>query len=372
MTAPSQISVVQRAGWLAAALLLAPLASAAAQSGPPPTVIVESVREARFVTQVEALGTLRPNARVEITALVTEQVDTLHVDDGVRVERGDRLVDLRHIQEDALLEEALATKAEAEELLDDAQRLFATGSGSEALLTERRRAAAVAAARVKAAEAQIADRVITAPFAGRIGIRSLSPGATVEPGDLILRLIDDSILKLDFSVPSLFLADLAVGSEIEARSRAFPDEVFRGRIASIDAEADPVTRSVLVRAFIPNEERRLLPGLLMEVELALKAREALVVSEESLIPFGEDTFVLVAAEREGAMRVERRKVRTGGRRIGEVEVLEGLSDGERVVVEGGIKVRPGQAVTIREAVTEESLSPGDETAARPASIRTGG
>lgn len=347
----------------AALLFLTALAAggAAAQDGP--KVVVEPVREARFVNRVEALGNLRPNARVEITALVTEQVDKLHVDDGVRVKRGDKLVDLRHRQEDALLEEALATKAEADELLEDAERLFATGSGAESVLTERRRAAAVAAARVKAAEAEIADRVITAPFDGRIGIRNLSPGATVEPGDLILRLIDDHVLKLDFSVPSLFLADLEAGAEIEARSRAFPDEVFRGRIHSIDAEADPVTRSVLVRAFLPNEDRRLLPGLLMEVELALKERAALVVSEESLIPFGADTFVLLAVEREGQMRIERRKVRVGGRRVGEVEVVEGLAAGELVLIEGAIKVRPGQPVTVVRA--EERAG---ETAAGAAAI----
>ena len=333
-------------------------------------MLVEPARETVFVSRVEALGTLRPNARIDVTAVVTERLAKLHADDGERVTRGQKLVELTHDEEDALLEEAIATRDEALEQLADAENLFERGVGSESTLTLRKREAAVAQARVRAARAQIADRVITAPFDGRIGIRTVSPGATVEPGDLILRLIDDHILKLDFSVPNTFLADLDPGSEIEARSRAFPGEVFRGRISTIDAEADPVTRSVLVRAFIPNEDRRLLPGLLMEVELLLNTRQALVVSEASLIPFGADSFVLKIVEREGAPHVERVKVRLGARRVGEVEILEGLAAGDLVVVEGGVKTRPGQRVTPKRAKEASDRLSGAKTGAPEA--RQGG
>lgn len=316
-----------------------------ASSQQPTAVIVAPIEEKTLVNRIEALGTLRPNARVDITAPVTEQVEVLHADDGQRVKRGDKLVELRHQQEIALLEEAEATLDEALEQLEDAENLFKRGAGSESQLTLRRRQTAVARARVKAAKAQIADRVITAPFAGRIGIRTVSPGATVEPGDLILRLIDDHVLKLDFSVPNIFLSELRPGAEIEARARAFPGEVFRGRIRTIDAEADPVTRAVLVRAFIPNDELRLLPGLLMEVELLLKERRAVTAPEESLIPFGDEVFVLLLVDRDGQPHVERRKVVVGAREVGLVEIVDGLAAGDLVVVEGGIKVRPGQPVT---------------------------
>lgn len=345
-----------RAGLLALAASL-PAAPAFAQQGgkgPATKVIVAPAKEAQLVSRVEALGTLRANDRVDITAPVTERIEIIHVTDGARVEKGALLVELNHQQEDAMLEEALATRDEAREQLENAERLFNSGTGSQTSLTQRRRDAAVAQARVRAAEAQIEDRVLTAPFPGRIGISNASAGATVEPGDLIMRLIDDSVLKLDFSVPNTVLADLRVGAEIEARARAFPGEVFRGAIRTIDAEADPVTRSVLVRAFIPNKDGRLLPGLLMEVDLLLNARSSLVVDEESLIPFGEDTFVLLIVEKDGKPHVERRKVKTGLRRVGTVEILEGLAAGDLVVVEGALKVRPGQPVSPVHARPEPS------------------
>ncbi|MEM9724982.1 MAG: efflux RND transporter periplasmic adaptor subunit [Pseudomonadota bacterium] len=369
------LSALRAALCAGAAALVAATAPGVAFANP--RVIVEEVREGDWITRIEALGTLRPNARVSIAASVTGRIDILHVDDGARVKRGDPLVTLLHDEEKARREEAAATLDEAREQRADAERLFERGVGSETALRAGRRAEAVAAARLSAVEAQIADHLLVAPFDGRIGIRTISPGATVEVGDDIMRLIDDHVLKLDFSVPSTFLNALRPGDAIEATSRAYPGRVFTGRVRAVDAEADPVTRSVLVRALIDNSDGRLLPGLLMEVGLLTDQRRALAVNEASLIPFGADTFVLQAVERDGETRVERVRVEIGARRVGAVEILDGLQAGDLVVVAGALKVRPGQSVNavrrrLQNGDDAESGGARLDAAARPASVGSGG
>ena len=321
------------------------------QAAPPPKqaatpipVIVSEVRVDRFVDRAEALGTLKANESVSVTANVTETVSAIHFDDGQRVEAGRVLVEMTSAEEHALLEEARARVAEAERQYARVKSLVAQRSASESLLDERKRDLDTARALLVAIESRLADRLLKAPFAGVLGLRNISPGALVEPGDLITTLDDDSVMKLDFAVSSVFLPDLQPGLGIAARARAYGDRSFQGEIRSIDSRVDPVTRSIQVRALIPNPDRTLKPGVLMQVELLRNPRDALVIPEAALLHQGHDHFVMVVGEGEKA---ERRQVRIGARRPGEVEIVEGLAAGERVVTHGHDKVRPGQSVLVR-------------------------
>jgi membrane fusion protein (multidrug efflux system) len=145
-------------------------------------------------------------------------------------------------------------------------------------------------------------------------------------------------------VPSVFLGALAPGLEVEARTPAFPDQLFRGAISSIDSRVDPVTRSVRVRALIDNAERLLRPGQLMTVELLRNPRQALMVPESALLHRGDAHFVFVVNGEPPA--VEQRPVQIGARRPGEAEILDGLSEGARVVTHGLQKAKPGGRVEI--------------------------
>ena len=117
------------------------------------------------------------------------------------------------------------------------------------------------------------------------------------------------------------------------------------------------TRSVTVRAVLPNPDYLLRPGMLMRVTLVKNPRSALVVPESALMPLGREQFVLQLVEGDDGPRVEKRKVRIGARRPGEVEVLDGLDEGDRVVTHGGVRVRPGQSVRVRAVETgDESLT----------------
>jgi len=328
-------------------LLLVSLAQAAPstkQADPPISVIVSEVRLDRFVDRVEALGTLKANESVSVTANVTETVSAIHFDDGQRVEAGQVLVEMTSAEEHALLEEGRVRVAEADRQFERIRSLVAQRSASESLLDERKRDLDTARALLVAIESRLADRLIKAPFAGVLGLRNISPGTLVEPGDLITTLDDDSVMKLDFAVPSLFLTDLEPGLGIEAKARAYGDRAFAGVIHSVDSRVDPVTRSIQVRALIPNPDRTLKPGVLMQVELLRNPREAMVVPESALLHRGRDHYVVMLGSGDIA---ERHQVRIGARRPGEVEIVDGLAVGDRVIIHGNDKVRPGQRVLIQ-------------------------
>lgn len=325
-------------GWLLPATLLA---------AAPVQVTVSPVVSVPFEDSIEALGTLRANESINLTAKVTEKVRALHFDDGDRVKAGQLLVELTSSEETAQLTEAQSTLGEAERQYRRVQSLATQGTAAKSLLDERLREWETARARLVAIESRLEERIIKAPFAGVVGLRNISTGALVEPGDLITTLDDDSVMKLDLSVPSVYLPSLVPGMRVSATSRAFPGRTFEGSVRSIDSRVDPVTRSVQVRVLLPNDERLLKPGMLMQVVLSKDSRQALVIPEAALMPQGREQFVLVAAPKGEGHAAERRKVEIGSRRPGEVEILSGLAEGELVITHGSLKVRPGQAVAIR-------------------------
>jgi membrane fusion protein (multidrug efflux system) len=256
------------------------------------------------------------------------------------------LVEMTSAEEHALLKEAQARAAEAERQYDRVSSLARQRSASESLLDERKRDLDTARANLVALESRLADRVVKAPFDGVVGLRNVSRGALVEPGDLITTLDDDRVMKLDFTVPSLFLARLQPGLEIEARARPYGERAFDGVVRGIDSRIDPVTRSVQVRALLPNPSRALRPGLLMQVELLIDPREAVVVPEAALLHQGQTHFVLRVVDADDGATVERIEVEIGARKPGIVEVRAGLAAGDQVVTEGQEKARPGQPVRV--------------------------
>ncbi|MFD2111239.1 efflux RND transporter periplasmic adaptor subunit [Thiorhodococcus fuscus] len=329
---------------LCGALFTAPAGLAAPVAGV--VVMVAEVQRQTLAEPVEALGTLQANESVAITSNVTETISALHFDDGQRVRAGDLLVEMTNAEEHALLEEARVRAAEAERQFRRVKSLVAQGSASESLLDERRRDLDAARAMLVALESRLADRVIKAPFNGVLGLRNVSQGALVEPGDLITTLDDDSRMKLDFSIASVFLGALAPGMTISAKTAAFPGQVFTGQVTGIDTRIDPVTRSVKVRALIPNAEGHLKPGLLMQVELRINPRETLVIPEAAVQHRGEEHFVMRVSQGEAGPVAERRAIATGTRQAGVVEVLSGLDLGDRVVTDGNEKIHSGQSLRI--------------------------
>lgn len=327
-------------------------AASLAAERPAPGVTVAPARLVEFADRIEALGTLAANESVDLTATVTETISAINFDDGDRVEKDQVLVEMTSREQHAQLEEATSTANEARRQYQRIKPLAAEGTAAQSLLDQRQREWQTARARLAAIESRLADRLIKAPFEGIVGLRDISVGALVQPGDLITTLDDDRVMKLEFPVPATYLDVLHPGLEVTATSRAFAGRSFTGSVSAVDSRVDPVTRSIRVRALLNNPERLLKPGILMYVELLKDPREALVIPEESLLPLGEQQFVFIVS---ADNTVEKRELRIGGRRPGLVEVVEGLADGDQVVTHGHMQITPGQPVTIT-AVDDGSLT----------------
>jgi membrane fusion protein, multidrug efflux system len=336
-----------------AALLAACADKKAADAGKPPAVTVTTTAAALkpWSDSIEALGTAQANESVMVTAKVTETVVRVNFEDGDLVEAGQVLVDLSGRAELAGLEEAAAAYREADQQYRRQQQLTEQKLVPASQLDTSRATAEAAKARLDATRARLSDRVITAPFAGVLGFRRVSPGTLVTPGTTIASLDDISVIKLEFSVPESFLAALAPGQKISARSSAYPGREFNGLLRTIDSRVDPVTRSVGMRAEILNVDRALRPGMLLTVRIFQPERQAVVVPEIAIVQIARDAYVFrVKADNS----VERVAVGLGLRRAGEVEVISGLAAGERIVVDGTGKLRPG--ASIRDVGTEPAAA----------------
>lgn len=311
-------------------------------------VAAHTVRDQNFADIVEALGTARADETVTITARVSDTISALYFDSGQRVEAGDILVELTDTEEAAGLAEARATLREAQSEYDRVNGLVERGIASRQRLDEVSATVSRARARVSSLEAQLADRIVRAPFSGIVGLREVSVGGLVRPGDAITSLDDTRVIKLDFTVPERFLASLRPGLPVEAVTSAYPREVFAGSIAQIDSRIDPVTRAVTVRAEIANDDARLLPGQLMAVEIERDVRRSPAIPGSAITRYLDDSFVFVLIEEGEAARIERRRIELGRREGSMVEVTDGIEDGELIVRDGVHRVREGMRVSITE------------------------
>lgn len=307
----------------------------------PATVTTMRVAAQPWRDSLEALGTAQANESIAITAKVSDVVTRLAFDSGERVRAGQLLVDMNSSAQRADVAAAAATLRDAEQQLRRGselarQQLIAQGQ-LDTLRANRDAAAAALASR----RAAVADRTLIAPFAGVLGLRRVSVGALVAPGAIITTLDDDSRIKLDFTVPESALSSLARGQEIGARSDAWPGVAFEGAVADIDSRVDPDTRAVTVRALLPNPDGRLRAGMLLRVAVRLPQRQALVLPEIAVQQEGSQASVFRVGAGDTVALVP---VTLGSRDAGKVEVASGLKAGDRIVVEGIVKLHDGSSI----------------------------
>ncbi|WP_114952470.1 efflux RND transporter periplasmic adaptor subunit [Sphingosinicella terrae] len=350
----------KRSVFILLALLLAGCGSGAAEKGgerAAPLVKAAPASPARFADRIEAVGTARANEQVTLSAPVTERIVRLAFDDGSYVQRGQVVAVLQQAQQTAQLREVQARSREAEQQLERVEELKGRGFATRADYDTQIAAAAAARAQAQAVRAEIGERVIRAPFAGWVSLRNISVGAIASQGTEIATISDVSTIKLDFTVPETMLSAIREGQPIEARSDAYPDRPFRGRIHTIDPVVDPSTRAVTVRARLPNPDRLLRPGMLLTVVIENAPRMSLSVPELAVIGEGESRFVYVV---DAQGRAQRTPVRTGARAGGRIEILAGLRPGQRVITEGVVKVTHGIEVRlagVRNAAPEPAPAP---------------
>lgn len=319
----------------------------------PVEVLAVPARSERLSFELEALGTTRANESIDLTSKVVNQVTAVRFEEGQQVRRGQVLVELDAEQVRADLAAAEAALVESRSQFERSRELAVTKILSDSQLEQIEATYKGNEARVGSARARVNDTVIRAPFDGRVGLRRVSVGSLVSPGTVITTLDDTRTMKLDFTIPETFLSVVQPGLEISARSVAYPDRNFDGKVSSIDSRVDPATRAVTVRALLPNDEGLLKPGMFLTVRLSRGAVDALLVPEEAIVPEQGEMYVFVVKDD----RVEKRRIRLGERRVGNVQVVEGLAVGEVVVTEGTQKIRDGSAVAVQPAAAAAAGEP---------------
>lgn len=331
---------------LCSALTFLAPAALAQPAGMPPTPVIgaEAGLEA-WSDPLESLGTLAANESVTLSSTVTDTVTAINFEGGETVSRGDVLVELSDAEERASLREAQALRVERQNAVDRLAQLQERNLAPRADIEDSRAQLQQVDATIQGLRARLDDYRITAPFDGVVGVRGLSVGALVSPGDELATLDDVSRMKLDFEVPEVQLGALAEGLTLSATTAAYPERVFEGEIAIIDSRIDPASRSVSVRAMLDNDERLLRPGMLMRVTLDRRPRQTLVIPESAVVPEGSRQWVWVITSTEDG-NVERREIAVGARRRGEVEVIEGLAPGDLVVSHGADRLHDASSVEL--------------------------
>lgn len=327
-----------------------------ARSAAVPGVNIAAVSQQLIFDHFESIGTTVANESVNLTPKVSDTVSRVAFEDGDYVQKGQILVELTNSSEAARLAEAQSNADEARRQYERLQTLTGDKLISATDLDVARTRTETAQARLEGVIVAMDDRLIRAPFSGVLGFRNVSAGSFVSPNTLITTLDDIAVVKLDFTIAEVYLAQLAIGQSLLAQSIVYPGRDFVGTVQVVGSRIDPVTRSVQVRAVVDNSEGVLRPGMLMTVSLSLNETQANVLPEQALVPRAGKQYVFLVGDENVVQQVE---VQIGRRRPGIVEILSGVSLGDRVVTDGIAQLRPGQSVRILNAPAPEMSRPDD-------------
>ena len=297
--------------------------------------------------QIEAVGSLRSDESVMIRPEISGRVAEILFKEGTKVSRGDPLVRL-----DASVAKAQVAQQAANVTLSRANQERATdlmtkGAGSA-------RAHDEALARMRADEATLAlaqatldKSTLLAPFDGVLGLRRISVGDYVNPGQDIVNIENLEAMKVDFRIPEIFALQLKTGQTIRVSLDAIPGKTFDGAVYAIDPALDTNGRAVILRARMANTDSLLRSGMFARVSLLLDDMgQRILVPEAALMPVGQEHFVFQVGE---GGRASLTKVKVGQRRAGQVEIEDGLANDAVIVTEGVLKLRDGSSIRARMA-----------------------
>ncbi len=314
-----------------------------------------------FSDQIRVLGVARGRRSVNITSNSTELITRVLFTDGQRVSAGTPLVQLQAREEDAGIIEARAQVTQAQRNYDRYRQLAERGVAPRVTAEQAQTELETAQASLSAAEARRGDRVIRAPFAGVLGLSTVTAGTLINPGAVIATLDDIGIIRVDFPVPERYLSSLRAGLPVSAIADAYEGEAFTGRIAQIDTRINEQTRAVTARAEFPNPGGRIRPGMLIRVGVQQGQRQSTAVPESAIQYEGDGAFVYRIAKADNGSTAQRVEVETGVVESGFVEVLSGLKAGDRIVGSGLNRIQPNAPVTVA-----GQGQPGARAGTRPA------
>lgn len=312
------------------------------QTAPPPVPVdMGKVDVGTIAAEVLAVGTLRSNESVVIRPEIPGRLSKIAFAEGELVEKGAILFHIEDAVFRAELAEAQANLNLSKRNFARAEELAQKGAGTERARDEARAAVERGEAAIELTRARLEKTKITAPFRGISGLRKVSPGDYIQPGQDLVNLEDIETLKVDFRIPERNLGVLREGQRIRIQLDAFPGRTFEGAVYAVDPLISEAGRSIAIRARIPNQDRVLRPGLYARVTLLLDQRQnAVLVPEQAVFPRGEAQYVFKVVDGKAVLT----KVKTGLYRSGVIEIVEGLGPDDVIVKAGQLKIRDGSAV----------------------------
>jgi membrane fusion protein (multidrug efflux system) len=318
-----------------------PAPAAAPRPGLP--VKAEPVKISTVSDDVSAVGSLLAEESVIIRPEIDGRIIALNFKEGQAVAAGTRLVTIDSSEYEAQLAAQKADLKTEEQRLTRTKELYDQKFISKDALDVQVGNVARLKAHVDEAESRLAKTVIRAPFSGIVGLRMVSPGAYVKAGADIVRLENVSSIKVDFQIPETYLSKVRPNQEISVRVEAYPNEVFKGRVYAVEPVVDERTRTIAMRARIPNKGYKLKPGMFVRVAVTLDTRpNSVIVPEQAIWPQGKDSYVYRVVDGKATLT----KVDIGNRAPGTVEILKGLAANDVVVTDGQIKLKDGAPVTV--------------------------
>jgi membrane fusion protein, multidrug efflux system len=329
---------------------------------PPPAVVaVTTTASETWATRLPAIGTFRAFQEVNIAPQIGGVIVAVRAESGEDVAKGALLFEIDNSVEQADLKNNLAVLKNAELVLERQRRLIQHGNTAEAKVDSAEAERDSAAAAVERTRAIINQKMLTAPFSGRLGIRKLDLGQYVSPGTSLITLQQLDPIFVDFPIPERSLDFLKPGQAIEVEVDAYPGQIFRGEVKTIDARVANDSRNVWVRGQFDNKKRQLRPGMFANVNVVAGRDQKVVTLPRTAVTYslyGESVFIVLPESSAPAaaqaapgnadrvMKVERRPVRTGATKEDRIAIVEGIEPGAIVVSEGQLKLQSGAHVRI--------------------------
>ncbi len=339
----------------------------AAGASAPQSVSTVVASSSAWQDHLQAVGSLRAVRGADLAPQASGVVDTIRFESGADVAKGAILLTLRPNDDPAKLAQLQAAADLAEQNYKRDQEQFAAQAISQATLDSDLSTLKSARAQVAAQQALIDEKIVRAPFAGRLGIRQIDEGQYLTAGTTVVTLQALDPIYVDFYVPQQALAELRTGEPVTATVDTYPNAPFTGVITSINSKVDSTSRNVQVRASFANADRRLVPGMYANVEIASGAARTLVTLPQSAIthnPYGDTVYLVqtAGADDKGNAKstVQQRFVKLGPTRGDQVAVDSGVVNGDVVVTGGQMKLRNGVTV-----IVNNTVKPADDIAPSP-------
>jgi len=329
-------------------LVLAPVVAVAQE--PPATVSTIIAHPMEWRDKISAVGSLRAVRGADLAAEIAGIVDWIGFDSGATVPAGAILVKLRANDDPAKLAELqAAAELAATNLARDQKQLHAQAV-SQATIDADESHLRAARAQVAAQQALMEEKILRAPFAGKLGLRQVDEGQYLPAGTTIVTLQALDPIFVDFYVPQQAIPSIAAGATVQVSLDAFPGRVFPAHITAVSPKLDAASRMAQVRAELPNADHALLPGMFATVSIDTGAvRTYMTIPNAAIVynPYGSSVYVVSDSK---PQTVRQAIVKTGATRGDQVAVLDGLHDGDVVVTAGQLKLHRGSTVVVNNSV----------------------